>query len=393
MKFIRYGSLAPQSAVRWEIDRASMPVRRGIYAFPLGYLDYFYIWSGRGCDANPRVRYLKDESGRRLFYDELFDTPFQEAHFDVESYSNAYDELRARIDREEPDITPMVRERKIYWGKLKPEWATYLKKQYHLKNAHDIMREYRKSWMMVMDNPDRPPRLTHDPSDPKLTPEQVEAIPLDQKLHFLKGEDGKRVFANDLILINDWTLDRYWGDFRPLSWDELRFRDFMSENSKRMVNSRFKHVLHKIYASMRIKEQEQLEHDAFTQWLGSQGIRLEQLCPWPVYPEERRKWAVTYAKPHQFEYSGCLWHHLREFVKRGEILRIVDDWCYTTIGAYEDALRKAGPMLFERSQASGDKRNITWHGWLENAIYYNKHIPRAGYFEVFIDSKLVERKK
>ncbi len=392
MKFIRYGSLAPQSAVRWEIDRASMPVRRGIYAFPCGYLDYFYIWSGRGCDANPRVRYLKDESGRRLFYDELLDTPFQAGRTSIEYY-NAYNELYDRIKAEEPDLTSIARNRKLHWRQFKPEWADYLKRTNHIKDLDDIKSEPRKSWMMVMGNPDRPPHLTHDPFDPNLTPEQVEAISLDRKLHFLKGEDGKRVFANDLILRNEWTLERYWGDFRPLSWNELRFKDFMSENSKRMVDSRFKRVVHKIYASMRDEEKEQLEYDALTQWLGSQGIRLEQLCPWPVYPEGRCNWAVIYAKPHQFEYSGCLWHHLREFVKRGEILRIVDNWCYTTIGAYEDALRKAGPMLFERSQASGDRRNVAWHGWLENTIYYNKHVPRAGYFEVFIDSKLVERKK
>ena len=129
MKFIRYGSLAPQSAVRWEIDRASMPVRRGIYAFPCGYLDYFYIWSGRGCDANPRVRYLKDESGRRLFYDELLDTPFQAGRTSIEYY-NAYNELYDRIKAEEPDLTSIARNRKLHWRQFKPEWADYLKRKF-----------------------------------------------------------------------------------------------------------------------------------------------------------------------------------------------------------------------------------------------------------------------
>ena len=63
MKFCRYGSLDPQKAVRWRCDLPGPPARYGIYALPYGYLDYYYIWNGRGCDASPRVQYLKDERG------------------------------------------------------------------------------------------------------------------------------------------------------------------------------------------------------------------------------------------------------------------------------------------------------------------------------------------
>lgn len=396
MKFIRYGSLALQKARHWSID-APMPAPKGIYAFPYGYLDYFYIWKGRGCDSNPRVQYLKDKTGRRLFYNELFGTPFQcGPSFSYEAFKQAFDEISARIEEENPQLPYSAIYRKRMWSMLKPSWAAYLQKAYHIKEMEDILSEPRKSWLMVMDNPDKPPRLLHNPYDPDLSEEQLETIPLDQKLHFLKGEDGKRIPVDNLIR-PPWEPKRYWDDFQPLAWDDFKAEDFLREQSKHTSDSSLKglpDMIDKLEEQDKYRESEALVHKGLRDWLARKGLRLEQLCPWPVYPDVRREWAVVYKTPHIFEYSGCIWHHLQTLVRHGEILRIVGDWCYTTISAYEDALRRAEPMLYARHLKASQKNN--WHGGLENQLYWNAHVPShyiTGGFEVFIDSKLVEKKQ
>ena len=398
MKFIRYGSLALQKAKHWSID-APMPAPKGIYAFPYGYLDYFYIYQGRGCDSNPRVQYLKDKTGRRLFFDELHETPFQcGASLSQDALYQAFAEITARVEEENPQLSPTAKDRKRRWGMFKPFWAAYLKKAYHIKEAEDILSESRKSWLMVMDNPDKPPRLLHNPYDTGLSDEQLETIPLDQKLHFLKDDDGNRLLV-DHIIWPPWEPRRYWDDFQPLTWDDFEVEDFLQRMSKQAADSPIKGAYDRIFdlkLQDKYQESEDFAHKVFVDWLASKGLRLEQLCPWPVYPDARREWAVIYKKPHIFEYSGCIWHHLQKLVKHGEILRIVGDWCYTTIGTYEDALRSAEPMLYARHRKASQKNN--WYGGIENPRYWNSHTPSKWgddftSFEVFIDSKLVEKKQ
>ena len=188
MKFIRYGSLAPQRAVHWQSDATfcnEPPAPRGIFAMPYGFATLWFIWDGLATDPSPRVRYIRDQNGRKLFYNEIY---------------------------------------KLHDKELE----TFLKKKYHLKTSYDffgepcgldgIFGEPRPSWVMVMDNPSNPPRYTHDPFDPSLSPEQVESIPLDQKLHFLKGENGERIPFRDIFDSHSaWEAKRYWDDFTPLS--------------------------------------------------------------------------------------------------------------------------------------------------------------------------------
>ena len=375
MKFIRYGTLSPQKAKRWSADGKAMPAPRGIYAFPFGYLDYFYIWPGKASDAQPRVQYVKDESGRRLLLSELL----------------------ARLAKEDPQFRDL---RNIYFGHVRWQEVTsplalHLRKTYRLESIGAIFGEERKSWVMVMDDPRHPPRLTHDPHDPTLTPEQVEAIPLDQKLQFLKGEDGKKIPAENFFCVLEWEPDRFWDDFRPASWDEVSEDEFLYKQTKKVVDSPFRRALR------HVEEQSRKSHDdddeaakrkIIRDWLARQGLSLERLCPWPVYPKDRWEWAVVHKEPHTFEYSGCLWHKLRKTLPPGEIIRSVGDWCYTTIGAYEKALKAAEPMLYARHKGTSQKGH--WHGGLENCGYGNKHVPNEYCcFEVFIDAKLVERKQ
>ena len=370
MKFIRYGTLSPQKAKRWSADGEAMPAPRGIYAFPFGYLNYDYILEGKASDAQPRVQYVKDESGRRLLMSELM----------------------SRLAKEDPqyeDFTRMDRER---WQEVTSPLALHLRKTYRLESIADIFGEERKSWVMVMDDPKHPPRLTHNPHDPTLTPEQVEAIPLDQKLHFLKGEDGKKIPTENFFSIWTWKPYRFWDDFRPASWDEVFASKFLNSQTIRVVDSPFCRALRHIEEqSLSLHDDEAAKCKIIRDWLARQGLSLERLCPWPVYPNRRWSWAVVFKEPHTFEYSGCLWHKLRETLPPGEIIRSVGDWCYTTIGAYEKALKAADPMLYARHKGNSQKDH--WHGGLENLGWRNKVPNKVCDFVVFIDAKLVERRQ
>jgi len=274
----------------------------------------------------------------------------------------------------------------------------YLAKTYHLKSGGEVSQEPRKSWIMVMDDPSNPPRLIHDPNDQKLTPEQVEAIPLNQKLHFLKGEDGQRIPANDFIA-HAWGFERFWNDIHPLSWDEIDESDFIRTQSSKVVDSPFRRAQNKIYdldddnADDKIKA---LARMTLQKWLTDKGIRLEQLCPWPVYTKNRRYWAVIWAKPHIFEYSGCLWHELGDYIKPKKIIQRLDGWCYSTIGAYQDALRKVDPIGYEVFHGKNSVNPTTIPDVTRmHAPGSSKFFPLrdSHCFQVFIDSKLVEKKQ
>ena len=396
MKFCRYGSLDPQKAVRWRCDLPGAPARYGIYALPYGYLDYFFIWRGRGCDASPRVQYLTDDKGDRLLYRDVFpENPLRNAP-ESDEIGNPFGPWMAEIEETSPYLaTWQAKWRKLEWDRfVNQKHVRRLKEHYHIRDAGDILEEPRTSWIMVMDDPRNPPRLTHNPSDPSLTPEQVESIPLNQKLRYLKWENGERVSSVDLLKNLEWDHSRYWNAWRPLGWGEVRGKEFLSEATKRTMNSSMQRIYARLAGRGDASREEAACKQAIRRWLAGKGLRLEQLCPWPVYEKGRGSWAAYYKRPHLFDFSGCLWHHLGMHVKSGEIIRMLDDyqgedpWVYTTIGAYEAALLKASPFGFPRAQA-----HLKKHGDAGSRASISDRCYMYHNFEVFIEGKLTERKQ
>lgn len=67
MKFIRYGSLKIQSHDISNRTYHTPPVKNGIYAFPVGYVEMFLLGGlGAGSIQNGRYRFLRDENGNKI---------------------------------------------------------------------------------------------------------------------------------------------------------------------------------------------------------------------------------------------------------------------------------------------------------------------------------------
>lgn len=379
MKFIRYGSLAPQRAVHWRSDTIyynAPPTLRGIYAMPYGFADHeWFVEDGLATDPSPRVRYIRDENGRKLFYDEIHE----------------------------------LHDKKL---------EAFLKKKYHIKGFYDIFSEPRPSWVMVMDDPSNPPRYTHDPFDTSLSPEQVESIPLDQKLHFLKGENGERIPFRDIFDSDSaWEAKRYWDDFTPLSWNEIDAVTFLERQSMKTMDSPFRRASVRLDEMWDKKKQAREAKQVVQKWLEAKGIRLEQLCPWPIYTKDRSDWAIIRNAPHVFEYSGPIWHQMEAYVQSNKILQRSGWWVLTDIGPFEEALRKynhrdLGKAL--RGERHSKSESSSWRGGMKStanfdgadnyrriskttgSVWFVGDGPERDYLrgiQVFIDGKLNESKR
>lgn len=67
MEFIRYGSLALQSHNIKNDSYHTAPVKKGIYAFPKGYVEEFLISGvGGGSIENGRYHFIKDKKGQKI---------------------------------------------------------------------------------------------------------------------------------------------------------------------------------------------------------------------------------------------------------------------------------------------------------------------------------------
>ena len=108
MKFMRFGTLAPQSAIHWSCDRYGPPAPRGIYAMPYGFMDLYYIWEGLATDPSPRMRYIRDANGRKLLYEEV--KPDNWRSFAEEKA------LQEKIQEESPHIDEDTARRQAQWA-------------------------------------------------------------------------------------------------------------------------------------------------------------------------------------------------------------------------------------------------------------------------------------
>jgi hypothetical protein len=83
MKFVRRGNLVPQQHDQDDEERTyhTAPVEYGIYAFPIGYVEYFLLGGiGAGNVRNGRYSFLKDKNKKKLMVrlDEFYGTSIDE---------------------------------------------------------------------------------------------------------------------------------------------------------------------------------------------------------------------------------------------------------------------------------------------------------------------------
>ena len=367
MKFIRFGSLSPvwqRQYVANPTDDTSPhkpPRRNGIYAFPLGYFDPFFLYTPKERTASSKyaiTEYLRDENGekitrRRFEKSKTVVRPYSE--LDYYKITKEYCEL---LD-DKSDKSIETNTRKNYLSRLIQEYSKYSQNSYETSIAvilkkkrlkeEDIKWEQRPSFIMVMKDPENPPKFMDD--DPTKG--------LDQPLEFLLDDDGDKIWADE-FLYEQFSLNNYHGFFEHFTKDDI------SSNWKEIYGEK--------------------EIIPLGKWLAQKGLSIRHLCVWPVYPKDENVYATIYKKSRMFQYDGCLWHHLGDLIKHSEVLDQYGlTWFYTDIKTFERALQKSAPKRFSQVQDYLSKEKNYTRGGLYT---FNSTFSIAGMYEVFIDQKV-----
>ena len=367
MKFIRFGSLSPvwqRQYVANPTDETSPhkpPRRNGIYAFPLGYFDPFFLYRPYDRTASSKyaiTEYLRDENGEKITkrrFEESKTVEYPLTELELNKITLEF----CQICENKDDSSPALRARKNYLARLIKDNTKFAKKLYDNSIAdilkkkrikeEDIVWEKRPSFIMFMKDPEKPPKFIDD--DPTKG--------LDQPLEFLLDDDGGQIWADE-FLHEQFSLDNYHGFFEHVTNDDIRY------NWK------------EIYGQKEIIPLEK--------WLAQKGLTIRHLCVWPVYPKDENLYATIYKKSRMFQYDGCLWHHLGDWIKHSEVLDQYGlTWFYTDIKTFEKALKKSDPKRFSQVQdyLSKDKN------YTKGGLYtFNATLSISGMYEVFIDQKI-----
>ena len=367
MKFIRFGTLAPT----WQRQYVAEPTedtsphipprRNGFYAFPLGYFDPFYLYTPIERPASSPwaiTEYLKDENGEKITKKRFEDSKTLVRPYSEAEYLITQKEYFNLALMRESGLSESQKVRKGYLYRKMKDYSKYTKEVFDdsiakiLKkkrvNLKTIDFEPRPSFMMVMKDPDNPPKYIDD--DPKKG--------LDQPLEFLLDDEGNKIWATN-FLYKQFDMDNYYdGEFTHIEEDGIK--------------------MHEMYVGDK--------EIPIKKWLTTKGLSFDRLCVWPVYPEGENEYVTIYKKSHMFEYDGCLWHHLGSYLKRNEILDQYGlTWFYTDIKTFERALKKSNPKRFSQVKDYQSKeKNYSMGGLLT----YNATFSLEEMYEVFIDHKI-----
>ncbi len=333
MKFVRFGSLSLQRQIHYEAPVTDMypsspPAKKGVFAFPAGYSDPFYLPLSRPPeDPHSLLQYLRDDNGAKITKKDLYDA------IPKEEYGLKYDELVLSEKGLAFLKKKRLKEKKLFWVK-------------------------RPSYVMVYPDPKKD--LTFYGLD---TPRENRGR-LNQTLTFLLDPDGDKIETSRFFYWDFYGRrfpEMYEGGYRAPEPEE----DFNPEKELYYGNGKTITV---------------------AKWLKKNHVRPEQLCVWPCYAKHEDEHAATLKRYRVFEYNGCLWHHLGMYLKRSEILsQFADTWYYTDMHAYERALRKSDGMLFRKRKKY--QREMTGNGYF-CVTTWNGTFDLSTMYEVFFDEKL-----
>ena len=331
MKFVRIGALKTYKQVQYQPPHpeiwASCPPRpQGFFAFPAGYMDgVFFPLERPPEDPSSLLQYFRDENGKKMTRKDFYDlVPVEEA-----SYPH---ELKLR------------------------ESARRLLKKRRIKEK-DIKWFERPSYVMYY------PDCRQDLTFSGLGTDHENTALLNQSLEFLLQLDGEKIPAQRFFryCFTKKCPDNYRGDYQaPVPDEDFDPDQYIYGNDSPDI---------KISSLLKMRN-----------------VKPEQLCIWPVYPDMEECYATTIKKYRVFEYNGCLWHHLGEYLKRSEILsQFSDTWFYTDMQSYEKALRKANGITYHRKMKY--QRGMSYIG------HYGAHEASEGaslseMYEVFFDTDI-----
>lgn len=314
MRFVRFGPLKPVKQKGYSIDADDdacthvPPCRKGFYAFPYGCVEMFIVPKRRR-----DYRYVLDESGERISY----------ARFLSEWGGN--------------------------WHRLRK----YVHQVAGFRAEYEFMLP-KPQFVYVMRDVHHPPRL-------------IKGGKLDQHIRPLLDSDGDKIKAEYFFERRFWNKDDYIFPYESASLDDVDIealvyyvpsamtKEELKSNLcelerayRKRVDSSFSGKANGRYDLSTIKKSdfyEQFTLKLLNRWLKDRGVDdLRQLCVWPVFEgglEHQQVLMYEARNQHLFEYKGCLWHHLGDQCRPGEVLkRHGNSWVYTDMKAFEHAIKK-----------------------------------------------------
>ena len=323
MTFIRFGALKPvkQRGLRkWLCgDFHKPPRKRGFYAMPYGNVDMDLVPDG-WTDGDMRIQYLRGEGGRKLTgLDKDGNTP----------------EFRAALKRAGV-------------------------------SAGDVKRRWPSSYVAVIQDVANPPRLDARGR-------------LNQKVNYLLDNDGEKIDACLIFKDRDWWMSRDFFLDHPCSLEELEAEalcrclsardlpwDKFEAEARRLGYVYGQPLLNLAYCDRCLTAYDYCEmkwRKLLCRLLARRRLDVRQLFAWPVFENGNADELYYFKKPHLFEFSGCLWHHLGSSYGTREILQVEGAWVYTTMKTYEKVLKKNdrkksyfSPEVFIEEDASAAPR-------------------------------------
>ena len=359
MKFVRFGSMSLQKQTHYKEPRKDMwpcspPCKKGLFAFPAGYLDPFYLPLSRPPEhPHSLLQYLRDENGAKLTRRDLFrKNPMSSlSPEDYIRYAMLLKEMNGlsladSFDKALKDCNETF---------LSDRGQEILRKK-RLKKKQ-LFWVKRSSYVMIRSEPEK------DLTFYGLGTDEEDRTRLNQKLDYLLDPCGEKIEAEDFYKQSflKWFPGEYEGDYYPPEPDE----DYDSKKELYYPDGR----------SVTIPK-----------WLEINHVKPEELCVWPCFVKGDDEYAATLKKYHVFDYEGCLWHHLGMFLKPGEILsRFSDTWVYTDMHAYQRALKRSDGQEFKKNMKY--QREMGRPGYF-GAYTYNGTVDQSMMYEVFFDQKI-----
>ena len=123
--------------------------------------------------------------------------------------------------------------------------------------------------------------------------------------------------------------------------------------------------------------------------LAKQDVHVENLFPWPVYEKGMSERLTIFKEAHLFDYTGCVWHHLREFVPPRAVLAAYGTtWVYTSVRDLEAALSRAAPGAYRKSKNIRNQHKASLFG---GPNYGSSKLDPNGMYEVFFDDEDIKK--
>lgn len=346
MKFVRYGLLKDYEQ-KWykrvpDVDEwtCAPPRKKGMFAFPYGFHDAFYIHCRPASDPDSNMMYLRGKDGRKQVYRDLWSNVRKVDRFCLKS------EIVELLESD--DVGParglISRMYDFMHCTGGPGDMRYCSEGLNCREDLRWMAENGFPYGQLMNDEPRPSyvRIMKDPMNPPL---MTADGGLTQECPFLLDANGERIPSDDFFCFHrrSWRPEHFTKEGR------MEYRTFADAVTMSVYGEDVRVLSENPDFLLCDKSDCWENEDDLERRLHAWNVKIEQLFPWPVYPHGEGRYLTTFKKPHLFRYEGNLWHHLRKYTPQNEILCAYGTtWVYTSVRTFENALKKAERKSFRR---------------------------------------------